>query len=842
MSRETTRGRFGTGTQSRGSLLFIDPDEDALARLRAEFGRNYDVYLARSLDEAREILGQGRIHVVVVDQTLLGPDNAGFLGQLRREFSAVRRLVLAGPLTADAVRLVTSNAHLLRHAPKPYNFPDLHKVIEQTLDQPGRQAQDALEQRIHALEAELAEAEKRLDDANLATSLMEQSLRESEGLFRVVADTIPVMIWIDNPEGNCVFVNRPWIDFTGQELEPDLGRRGAETMHPEDLLGYVDTYHWALHAQNGYGMEYRLRRHDGEFRWVRETAAPRFASDGSFAGFVGSCVDVTDRKRMEDHLRSSQNFIQHIADAVPDILYVYDLVEARNIYINQAILYTLGYSPVEIQNLAGSFIPALMHPDDLAGLPAITDRFSNAGDGDIVELEYRLKRKNGEWRWFYDRSTVFTRTPAGQPCQIVGLAQDITGRRKAEADLQASQHLVQKIADTFPDVIYVYDLAEQRYIYSSHDIAQTLGHDLGSDLKKGYEAVNQLMHPDDRPEEANRRARMLAAQDGEIVEFEYRLRCADGGWRWYSIRQTVFSRAEGGQPRQILGIAQNITERKLAEQAALALAVERRKTEALESFIRDTSHDFRTPISVLLTSTYLIGKFTDQLLRQAKQVESYAPAQRLPDLNTLLAEMDKTAIKVHQHATASQESANRLQRLVEVLLNMVRLEYQIGMEFAVHDLNQVVEPIVEASRARAEEHSILLTFSPGVALPGVRVDGDEFGQAVQNLIENALQYTPGGGKVAVQTYRSGDEVVVEVSDTGIGIGEVDLPHIFERFYRADRARSANKGGMGLGLTIVKKVIEAHQGRIDVQSTPGRGSIFRLYLPAQNTTEPALPPH
>jgi two-component system phosphate regulon sensor histidine kinase PhoR len=100
-----------------------------------------------------------------------------------------------------------------------------------------------------------------------------------------------------------------------------------------------------------------------------------------------------------------------------------------------------------------------------------------------------------------------------------------------------------------------------------------------------------------------------------------------------------------------------------------------------------------------------------------------------------------------------------------------------------------------------------------------------------NLLENALHYTPAGGQITLQTIAQPNEVAVEVGDTGIGIEPGDLPHIFDHFYRADKARANHHGGTGLGLAIVKKIIDRHQGRIEIESIPGQGSSFRIWLPA-----------
>jgi len=130
----------------------------------------------------------------------------------------------------------------------------------------------------------------------------EQSLRESEERFRLVANTAPVLIWMAGPDKLCTYFNQPWIEFTGRSLEADLGNGWTEVVHPDDLSTLVDTYTQVFDRRDRFEMEYRLRRHDGEYRWVSDIGVPRYNQNGSFAGYIGSCMDVTDRKVAEESL------------------------------------------------------------------------------------------------------------------------------------------------------------------------------------------------------------------------------------------------------------------------------------------------------------------------------------------------------------------------------------------------------------------------------------------------------------------------------------------------------------------------------------------------------------
>jgi PAS domain S-box-containing protein len=131
-----------------------------------------------------------------------------------------------------------------------------------------------------------------------------EALRESEERFRMVANTAPVMIWMSGPDKLCTYFNEPWLEFTGRPLEAELGNGWAEGVHPEDVASCVDKYSKAFDRRERFQIEYRLRRHDGEYRWVLDIGVPQFKSDGSFAGYIGSCIDISERKLADEAISS----------------------------------------------------------------------------------------------------------------------------------------------------------------------------------------------------------------------------------------------------------------------------------------------------------------------------------------------------------------------------------------------------------------------------------------------------------------------------------------------------------------------------------------------------------
>jgi PAS domain S-box-containing protein len=144
----------------------------------------------------------------------------------------------------------------------------------------------------------------------------EQAVRESEQRFRLVADTAPVLIWMSDTEKLCTYFNKPWLNFTGRSLEEELGDGWVDGVHPDDWQRCLDTFRQTFDQRESFEMEYRLRRHDGEYRWILDAGVPRFNQDGSFAGYIGVGVDVTERRRAAENLSRYASIIESSGEAI----------------------------------------------------------------------------------------------------------------------------------------------------------------------------------------------------------------------------------------------------------------------------------------------------------------------------------------------------------------------------------------------------------------------------------------------------------------------------------------------------------------------------------------------
>ena len=259
----------------------------------------------------------------------------------------------------------------------------------------------------------------------------EGSLVESERRFRVMADATPVLMWMSGVDKLCTFFNKPWLEFTGRSMEQELGNGWTDGVHADDLQKCFKTYTEAFDARQPFVMQYRLRRHDGEYRWVADQGVARYNAQGEFAGYIGSCVDVTELVSKDEALRESEERMRLAAEAVNLGIWEWDLGKDE-IWATNARRALLGW-PASGKITLEDFI-STVHPDDRNRIrQAIDDAIHKGQDYDS---EYRLVLPDGIVRWMAARGSVHF-DAHGNPARLLGINIDITARKQAE--LEAKQ-------------------------------------------------------------------------------------------------------------------------------------------------------------------------------------------------------------------------------------------------------------------------------------------------------------------------------------------------------------------------------------------------------------------
>ena len=271
---------------------------------------------------------------------------------------------------------------------------------------------------------------------------VENALRESEERFRLMADTAPVMVWRSNTDKGVDFVNLPWLEFRGRSSEQEVVFGWTEGVHPTDLEPCLATYRSAFDERRPFQQEYRLQRADGEYRWVLNSGVPRFAPDGAFAGYIGSCIDITERRDAEQALHTSEKRYALATMAGSVGVWDWDLV-TNDIWIDPALKRAIGYHDVEIDNRLDSWLERV-HADDAGRL--LTDAYAHAhGRTSSFETEHRKLHRDGSVRWFLTRGSA-VRLPDGRAIRIIGTDTDITERKSAEITLEQTRHELARVS------------------------------------------------------------------------------------------------------------------------------------------------------------------------------------------------------------------------------------------------------------------------------------------------------------------------------------------------------------------------------------------------------------
>ncbi len=345
--------------------------------------------------------------------------------------------------------------------------------------------------------------------------------------------------------------------------------------------------------------------------------------------------------------------------------------------------------------------------------------------------------------------------------------------------------------------IWEWDVTEDRVVTDGHSFNFFTEQERS---QSGFYARHaHRVHPDDL-ERIKAMLLHLIAEEGADTE-EFRFQTSDGQYVWLLCRAEAL-RDSSGKATHLLGVYQDITDRKQAEQERLALAVERGKLAALRDFLETVSHDLKTPLSVIATSLYLIEHMDDPDMRE-------------------------------EHLRQIKRQTRQVEKYIQDILLMSRLDHVPDLCFEARDLNGYVRQAEEEIRPGAAFQGVDVRLERDPRLSSIQASDQELSRLVTNLLENAVTYTPKGGSVVVRTYQDTDGVCLEVTDTGIGIAAEDIPRIFESFFRTEGARQRSARGTGMGLPIVKRIADLHGGQIQVESQPGQGSTFRVAFPAAN---------
>ncbi|HEY6571703.1 MAG TPA: CheR family methyltransferase, partial [Candidatus Eisenbacteria bacterium] len=534
---------------------------------------------------------------------------------------------------------------------------------------------------------------------------------------------------------------------------------------------------------------------DTNGRWHSLRVRPYLTSDNRVDGAVMVLVDIDTLKRSERAVIESEARYGAMFESTGVGVCEADPATGRLVRVNEQFVRTAGYSRPE---LTGKTFLELTHPEDQPKYEVGISQLSR-GEIPFFEIEMRLVRKDGTIVWV-NVTFNLVQDAAHRPLRTVAIALDITERKRAEAAARVSEERLQFTLDATKIGQWDLDIETDTATRSlRHD--QIYGYD-SLQPEWGYRKfLEKHVHPDDQAFVDEVFHRSLA--EGKQLVFECRILRADRTMRWIWVVGTVYLRHDG-KPQRMAGLVMDVTERKRLETDLRRYGVELAQADHRKNeFLAMLGHELRNPLSALAHGLDLLGKVSDDRAR-AEELRGMMVRQ-----------------------------ANRIGSLLDQLLDIARvISGKVDLTKERVDLVTVIQEAVETVKSLPStmERTLTLSLPPPRAVFAMG-DSVRLTQVVENLLTNAVKYTNPGGHLSLTLDADEAGARIAVQDDGIGIDAEFLPHVFEVFTQAPQLLDRAESGLGLGLPLVKRLVEMHGGQVEARSRGlGKGSEFVVTLP------------
>jgi hypothetical protein len=631
--------------------------------------------------------------------------------------------------------------------------------------------------------------------------IAETALLESENRFRTMADSSPVMIWTLDAEGNSTYYNKRATEFTGHsEEELKDGKTWQTAIHPDDIDHAASVVGKAVQSNQPYQMECRMRRADGEWRWLLSHGTPRFGKNNELLGYVGSSVDITDRKLTEEALFYRKALLEAQNEAVPDAILIVD-TKGKMISFNQhfAKLWNIPQEITEAKDDTGALNFAMTQVADPKGfIERVNYCYSHPDETCMEEVLFRdgriierygnaVKGDNGTnygWIWYF---------------------RDITERKKVEETIRESEERFRTISDESPIFVFIIDsdpLAPVSYWNKTwlEYTGQT------SEEAKGR-AWDGIIHPDDVPVVMDIYVPAFTNKQPYFIP-AVRTKRYDGVYRWHAFKGNPRYLSDGSFNGYV-GVGFDVHEQITAKEQLEIIVNERtkelqRSNDDLQQFAHVASHDLKEPVRKVKTFTSRLEQHLEGML-------------------------DETSLR---YIEKIHSATNRMFSMIDGVLTYSTINASTQAPEMV-DLNEVMKNIEADFEVVIQKTGATLTYC---GLPSIEGAPVLLYQLFYNLINNAIKFAKAGiaPQINITSEIIGDDdrrtVKLRLSDNGIGFEEEQSSSIFETFTRLNSKDKYE--GTGLGLALCKKIVERHSGSISASGVPGEGATFTILLPAR----------
>ncbi|MGV8981049.1 PAS domain S-box protein [Clostridium sp.] len=612
----------------------------------------------------------------------------------------------------------------------------------------------------------------------------EVEISKSRDFYLRLFEDFPSIIWKNDLKGKCVYVNKKWVQFIGMPKDDRHKLVWLNFLHPDDKERCYKIYNISLKNRESFEMEFRMLHKSGEYRWIQSINSPFYTMDGNFDGFIGTGIDITERKIAQEGLKRYQVLSQEGRDII-----MFIETDGRIIDVNEAAVNAYGYTRDEFNKLT---VFDLREPDFL-----LREQINKA-ESDGVSFTTKHKRKDGTFMCVEVNSKGAT---IGGKRVLLSIIRDITEREKAKDELRESQAKYKSLFLNMKDAF-----AFLKIIFNENNEPIDLEYiEVNKSFEKMYNIGNEEIVGsrilDTFPNNAKLfmktiKKHYIKYKNLNNVPIREYL-SIKGMWVVVSVNSPI----DG----YIVQTIRDISYRKSAEillyqsKEAAELA-----NKAKSEFLANMSHEIRTPLNGIVGMVDL----------------------------TLLTDLNQ---EQEENLMIVKSCSNSLLKVINDILDFSKMEAgKLIIERINFDIKSLVEEIIKSHSQPAIEKGVELNYAFSSTIPQFLVgDPNRLKQILNNLINNAIKFTQRGEVwVKVKSLNSKDsnpEVQFVVEDSGIGISKENIGRIFESFSQVDGSFTRRFGGTGLGLAISKQLTEIMGGRLWVKSENGIGSKFNLVL-------------
>ena len=598
-----------------------------------------------------------------------------------------------------------------------------------------------------------------------------------------------------------------------EELIEAIDGKVINTIHPDDREQVIkdigDEYYEGL----TYETTYRMPRKDGSWFWTVDKGKVIRTEEGKLA-IISACYDMTSFVERHKKLEEKNMLSQATIDNIPGGYHRCSLEEGHPfLYISNRFLAILGWTREEIRTIFDNKFDNMLHPDDRnLSSDYVTRILDTRGHGSAKDQIYRLLGKDG-YHWVTDATTL---VKSGNQTFFQGNITDFTdfvkAKEKKEQEIELQREIIEGLGKEYFSVLAV-ELDKDRVLSyresgENGKIISDFCRKCGNRWSKIIPSYAEMMVSDNTNGEFENQLGLetLRSQEKDYsMTYEFKL---ETGINYHQVR-VAFVKKKDGTRMAVVG-TRNIDslikkERMQEEKLKKAYVAAENANKAKTEFLNNMSHDIRTPMNVILGYNHLMKS----QLTESKQLD---------------------------YQKKIEQSGKLLLAIINNVLDMARIESgKIKVDENYERVGEVVDEIISTFSSEAEEKEIHLSGSMKVTHRNILCDGTKIREIYVNLVSNAMKYTPRGGNVTITVEELPCEkegymkVKSEIKDTGIGMSKEYLPTLFEPFSREQNTTIGRIGGTGLGMPIVKKMVDLMGGSIEVASELGKGTVFTFTL-------------